>query len=406
MSDPEQKPPSEQAQQRRRSRRNREFKGLKLYPVMLKVGAKKKQFWRLTKPKVGGGRTVKTYSSQKEAETAFDIAYLQAKNYGLGSFVLTDVQLFDAREAYQILQPLGSGYTLQAAAQFLLDHVRRIETSVSVKVAVAELLKAKKADGLSELYLADLRQRLGRFERVFGTRAIAALGVLEIETFLRELGLGPQSRNAFHRHLSTLWSFAFCRNWVESNLLTKVARAKNVGPDIGILTPEEFSSLLTNAGLATLPFWAIGGFSGLRVAELKRLDWSNVDFDSRLIEVTARMSKTASRRHVEIEPALAAWLESYKGRTGSVSPQNLRKLLEADKERAGITRWPVNALRHSFASYWLSNFKDASRLALLMGHTKSDLLFKHYRALVKPSAAAQWWNIFPENRSQLVEFAA
>jgi hypothetical protein len=72
----------EEARRRRRERRNRDFKGLKLYPVMLRVGEKKKQFWRVTKPKVGGGRTVKTYANQDEAETAFDLAYAQAKNYG------------------------------------------------------------------------------------------------------------------------------------------------------------------------------------------------------------------------------------------------------------------------------------------------------------------------------------
>jgi hypothetical protein len=136
-----------EARRKRRERRNRDFKGLKLYPVMLRVGEKKKQFWRVTKPKVGGGRTVKTYANQDEAETAFDLAYAQAKNYGLGSFVLNDVQLIDAREAYQVLESLGTQHTLVSAVRFFADHVHRIQTSVTVKVAVAELLKAKKADG-------------------------------------------------------------------------------------------------------------------------------------------------------------------------------------------------------------------------------------------------------------------
>jgi integrase len=230
--------------------------------------------------------------------------------------------------------------------------------------------------------------------------------VAEIETWLRELGLGPLSRNSCHQHLTTLWSFALRRSWVETNLPSEVTKAKVNGTDIGILTPEQFALLLANARSETLPFWAIGGFTGMRVTELKRLDWSKVDLDSELIEVTARASKTASWRHVEIVPALKAWLEPYKKRTGPVSPRNLRKLLDADKERAGITEWPVNACRHSFASYWLAHFKDASRLALLLGHTKSDLLFRHYRALVKPTEAVKWWNIYPNIKSNLVEFAA
>ena len=151
MNAPEQKLPSEEARRRRRQRRNREFKGLKIFPVLLKVGAKKKQFWRVTKPRVGGGRTIKTYSSQKEAETAFDIAYLQAKNYGLGSFALSDVQLIDAREAYQMLAPLGAQHTLVSAVRFLADHVRRIEASVTVSRAIAELLKGQERGWLEQV---------------------------------------------------------------------------------------------------------------------------------------------------------------------------------------------------------------------------------------------------------------
>lgn len=124
----------------------------------------------------------------------------------------------------------------------------------------------------------------------------------------------------------------------------EVSKAKVIGSDIGILTPEQFARLLANASSETLPFWAIGGFTGMRTAELKRLDWEKVDFDGGLIEVTARMSKTASRRHVEITPALAAWLEPYKSRTGPVCPKNLRKRLNANKERAGITKWPISRL--------------------------------------------------------------
>jgi integrase len=402
----EPKPHSEEAKRRRRERRNKNFKGLKLYPVMLRVGDKKKQFWRVTKPRIGGGRTVKTYADQNEAETAFDIAYTQAKNHGISSFALSDVQLVEAREAYRILESLSNSHTLISAVQFFIDHVRRIETSVPVKTAIDEMCKAKKQDALSKAYLFDLRQRLSQFDRVFGSRPIASLTVAEIESWLRELGLSPGSRNSYHRVLSTLWSFALGRNWVEFNLLTKVARIKVVRSDIGVLTPEEFSALLTNASPKTLPFWAIAGFTGMRVAELKRLDWSKVDFDSGLIEVTARMSKTASRRHVEIVPALKAWLEPYKGCTGMVCTANWRRLIDADKERAGITKWPINACRHSFASYWLAHFKDASRLALLMGHTRSDLLFRHYRALVKPAEAAKWWSIYPDTKSNLVEFVA
>jgi integrase/recombinase XerD len=59
--------------------------------------------------------------------------------------------------------------------------------------------------------------------------------------------------------------------------------------------------------------------------------------------------------------------------SGKVTPANFVKQLRAVRKAAGITDWPDNALRHSFASYHLAHFKDAAALALEMGHTDHDL---------------------------------
>jgi integrase len=44
-------------------------------------------------------------------------------------------------------------------------------------------------------------------------------------------------------------------------------------------TPAEFARLLESASDETLPYWALGGFTGLRTAELERLGWAEVHFD-------------------------------------------------------------------------------------------------------------------------------
>lgn len=94
-------------------------------------------------------------------------------------------------------------------------------------------------------------------------------------------------------------------------MVTQVGKAKAQDTQIGILQPEELARLLEASSERTLPYWAIGAFAGLRSAELARLDWSDVHFESGLIEVKASKSKTASRRFVRIRPNLAAWLEPY-----------------------------------------------------------------------------------------------
>jgi integrase len=91
------------------------------------------------------------------------------------------------------------------------------------------------------------------------------------------------------------------------------------------------------------------------------------------------------------------WLNSYAQPHGNVTPTGYRKLLQKARKNAGIKTWPSNALRHSFASYYLAHFNKAgaAELALEMGHTNANLVFQHYRQLVKPREAKRYWSIRP-----------
>ena len=224
----------------------------------------------------------------------------------------------------------------------------------------------------------------------------------EIGDWLRSLKdesdqpLAALTRNTFWLRLSALFNFARERGWCSENPLLESHKAKVRSSEIEILTPTEFARLLENASDETLPYWAIGGFAGLRSTELERLDWAEVHFDSDLVEVKAAKSKTASRRFVLIRPALTAWLAPYESRKGKVAPRMLRKRLERDRKLANIEQWPSNGLRHSFASYHAAEFQDAGMLALELGHRDQKLIFAHYRELVRPADAHKYWNLRPE----------
>jgi integrase len=71
---------------------------------------------------------------------------------------------------------------------------------------------------------------------------------------------------------------------------------------------------------------------------------------------------------------------------------------EAAREIAGIQEWPSNALRHSYASYHLAKFQDSAALALQMGHSTTAMLFAHYREVVTPADAEEYWAILPNER--------
>jgi integrase len=346
-------------------------------------------------------RLRRTFADRSEALTFAQFKIIERNNHGVAGISMPERLRGEALEAARLLEPYRVS-VLDAAR----DYVRRRELvtkSETVANAVKSFLAVKVDDNMRARYLEDLRSRLSRFAQGFGDRKVADISSAEIDQWLRGLHQAPLSRNTYHLRLHTLFEYARQRGWVETNPLKDVARAKVIEGSPGILSVDQTARLLERAGTDTLPYWALGVFCGLRSAELERLDWRDVRFDEGLVEVPALKSKTASRRFVTIQPNLAQWLAPYCGRQGLVCPNNLYARLLADRRAAGITKWPPNALRHSFASYHLARFRDVKDLALEMGHTRSEVTFRHYRELVTPSEAERFWKIAPviEGEAQL-----
>jgi integrase len=301
------------------------------------------------------------------------------------------------------------GKTIADAIAFYLPHLQASNRSCTFAELLAELLPAKAKDGASAVYITDLRCRLGQFSNSFGNKLVSEIRCDEIDDWLRGLNVSAVSRNNSRRALRSAFSFAVKRKYCLDNEVAKTAKAKEPQTNIGILTISEAASLLENAATDVLPYIAIGLFAGLRRAEIERLDWSEIDFESGLIEVTAQNSKTAQRRLVTMQPNLREWLLPLRKHKGNVTPSNcFRELFEQAREAARIAEWPDNALRHSFASYHLAHFKNAASTALELGHHDSRITFAHYRELVKPKNAEKYWNLFPtaDAAKKVVAFAS
>jgi integrase len=66
------------------------------------------------------------------------------------------------------------------------------------------------------------------------------------------------------------------------------------------------------------PFLAPEAFAGLRMAELQRLEWSEIDLNRGFITVAAHKAKTRQRRLVPIADNLKEWLKPYAKANGPV----------------------------------------------------------------------------------------
>ena len=298
-------------------------------------------------------------------------------------------------EAFTLLKGTGS---IVEAARFFQKHHSTTFVRRSGPEIYGEFLAAKKVDNASLRYLHDIQSRLGRFAKHFAGD-ISHITTRELEEWIAALGCGPVARNSTRALVITLFNFARQRGYLPKNQPTEadaVAIAKEPPAQIGIFTPEQMITLLEKAGPQIVPYLAIGGFAGLRHAELMRLDWREIKLKEEHIEVTAQKAKTAQRRIVPIQDNLAKWLRPYALTEGRVfighGSRFLGKVTKVSRE-CGFD-WPQNALRHSFASYRLAKCKSAAEVALEMGNSPR-IVFQHYREIVTGGEAEKWWKIVP-----------
>lgn len=351
---------------------------------------------------VNGKRQRHFFQTKVEAETKALQLRTTRKNEGTAAFVIPETLRIEAMQCADLLQPFG--ISLLDAVRAYLPHLQAQRRTVAVETLAPEFLAAKRTDGASERYLQDLKNKLDTFVAAFGARMVASIGPEELDDWLRKLTsrsgrpVAALTRNNFRRVLVVVFNFAKLRRYCTENPVIDTAKAKEVEKPVGILSVPELTSLLKHAPKRILAYIAIGAFAGLRSSELLRLEWQDIDLKEKLIEIKAAKAKSARRRLVAIRPNLALWLKSHVRESGLVMRGRPRELLVSACEKAKIKHWPHNALRHSFASYCLAHENNAAALALEMGHTNTQMVFQHYREVVKPADAAKYWRIRPSRR--------
>jgi integrase len=299
-------------------------------------------------------------------------------------------------------------------------YLKRHPTTIhphTVKDVVDELLAAKRADNLSKRYLEFLQWALGKFVNTFHCN-IGAVAGTDIDIWLRGLELSPRTRNNLRSAVKTLFAFAKSKRYLpkDHDEIDAVTLVKDNEGEIEIFTPAELVEILADAKPRLIPFFALGAFAGVRHAEAQRLDWQNIRSDDGIIEVSAKNAKTASRRIIPILDVLKAWLRPHQQTSGPVCPikdmaYEIRELVvrinaaRKEKKVKGMFVWKHNALRHSFISYRVAQTQNVAQVALEAGNSP-QMIFKHYRELVRPKDAEAWFAIAPDTDGKAIAPAA
>jgi integrase len=310
--------------------------------------------------------------------------------------------------AKNLLRPFGIPLH-EAIEEYVATRKRKKTVEKRVGDVVDELLEAKEQARLSDRYIETLRTYLRRFADSFQTN-IGSVNTGAIVRWLDSLKIGPRSRNNVRQAVVTLFNFARRRGYLPKGETTEAADVETVRDhdgEIAILTPAELSKILRKSKPLYQLYFALAAFTGIRSAELLRLEWSEINFEKGHIEVKAGKAKTATPRLVPIQPNLAKWLEPYRSSKGKLFKS--RRTVDSAIKFAKRLRipWKANCLRHSYATYRLSIVPDAGRIALEMGNSPGKL-FTNYRELDRENHAPEWFAIeppSPQSRS-IVPFVA
>ncbi len=316
-------------------------------------------------------------------------------------------------EAVALLGGPGKGGQLIEAVRYFTQHNPQNLPRILVAEAVEQFIESRRSLQKSPRYIDDLESRLGRFKADHVNIEVRSLTSQTLGEWLDGLArvrggrLTVQSRENFRRVVYGLCEFAVRKGWLITNPVARVERHKVGDRDVRIYTPTEFAALLNGATPDFLPFVVLGGFCGLRSAEIERVDWRDVDLKAGHIVVGAAVAKVKSRRVVPLPECAVRWLAPLTDNEGPVwkgGHTGTRNAQEDTSKRAGVP-WIKNGLRHSAASYLLAKHGDAGRVAGWLGNS-ADIVHKHYKSLVAPDAATLWFSIEPPTIPSVLTFPA
>jgi len=232
-------------------------------------------------------------------------------------------------------------------------------------------------------------------------------------------GLSARTVSYVARTLSSVFNYAIEEGILSTNPAARPGRYIKVGDQresIDFLTPDE-GRLLLNTAKEHLPrFYTLillALRTGLRQGEIIGLQWGDIDFAGRFIEVKrscwkkiVTSPKSGKSRRVDMSDQLGADLLDHRRRLAAealrkgqpmadwvfpstagtpLEPNRVRETLRLALKKAGLRRIRFHDLRHSFASWLISNGESLVYVRDQMGHHSIQITVDTYGHLIPGS---------------------
>jgi integrase len=262
----------------------------------------------------------------------------------------------------------------------------------------------------------DARKLRGHIIPLLGARLACELSKIDIERAQHQIAQGATARDVRTKPKgrsivrggkgaarSAVMSLSACLGWavdqgiVDENPCLRVKKSKPRKLE-RFLTPREANNLFSVIEDMTLNGEVDAGFgdmikllllTGARKSEIQQLQWSEIDFERRVIRLSRERSKTGektvplnreaievlrARKKIALDNTQPRARLSYvfPSRSGPAYLVGLQKAWERVRAKAELTNVRIHDLRHSFASFAAANGASLFLIGKALGHSQSQ----------------------------------
>jgi integrase len=356
--------------------------------------------WALDYGLVEGRRRQVVFDTEQEAQAA--LASANGTKRRLGALGLTASPL-EMAEFLAVRERLRScGASILEAVEFFMEHGLKVRHPKLMPALVEDFIWSRIELGRDVRTIQTYRHVLRALARAFPLRHAHEMTREDLKAWRRSQGWSPATQNKAMGHVRGLFKWAIAEKHAGLDPCEGLEEVTVSPAEVEVLSLRSCEALLMT-GLKVprfMPFLVLGLFRGMRRSELERLRWEEINLESGSVIASAAKVKTRRRRVMELTPQMRAWISAAgwtedKMQTGPVAPSNLKVLWPKFWKQAGLSRWPHNGLRHTFASMHYAMHQDEAALQAILGQRSADVLHTNYRALKTRSEAERFFALMP-----------
>ncbi len=343
-------------------------------------------------------RIRRRFDSEKEAKQFFQ-EHQRRRSRGIPASILhaSAGALADVVVAMELAEK--GGFTLSEAARVFAGK-RQQDEALAMMPGRAELeaafLASKKADGCRAATVQSYASMLGSLHLRLKEKPLHQLSTGELRALFERMAgqVRAVSVNNWRRHAHVFFEWLRAKGYRADNPCSDVPIVRLQRADPCIYSADEAERLMRAVEKVAPQYaraYALALFTGIRPKGIERLTEVDILLDEKLVRVGWGQDKTGQKYFAPIPANAHAWLIRYAEKQQLVVTRHEReKVLEVAELRHGH-----DILRHTFASHHLAAHASADMTAHALNHRGVDMLFRHYRAAVKPADGVRFFSILP-----------